>query len=59
MSVEPSHRGYWSEVNAVCERGHFNAEVRMRQHSVEATPHVEVVTCYKLQADLAEHSGEI
>jgi hypothetical protein len=43
----------------VAERERFNAEVRTRQHAVNAKPHVEVVTCYKLSADHAERAGAL
>jgi hypothetical protein len=59
MIVLSDHRGHRIEVNAVAVDGRFNAEVRIRWHAVNAKPHIEVVTCYKLTAEHAERAGEI
>ena len=59
MLVESNqdYRGYRLEVNAVVEVDRWNADVRIRQHAVNAKPHVETVTTLKLRADHAEHGA--
>jgi len=59
LLLEPDYRGFRIEVNAVAVDGRWNAEVRIRQHAVNAKPHVEIVTCYKLTAKHAEISADI
>ena len=59
MLIEPSYKGFRIEVNAVHNGHHFNAEVRVRQHAVNAKPRVEVVTCLKPTAEYAERAGEV
>ena len=40
--------------------GRWNAEVKVRQHfPLDAKTHVEVVTCFKVSAALAEAAGEL
>jgi hypothetical protein len=51
MLIEPSYKGFRIEVNAVAEGERFNAEVRIRQHAVQAKPHFGHVSCFKLTAD--------
>jgi pyruvate kinase len=61
MIVVPDYRGHRIEVNAVAFKtaDRWNAEVRTREHAVNAKPHVEIVTCLKRTADHAERSAEI
>jgi len=59
MLIEADYHGYRIEVNAVAEDGRWNAEVRIRQHAVNAKPHVEIVTCFKLTPGHAEISGAL
>ena len=59
MTIVPDYRGRRIEVNAIAVAGRFNAEVRIREHAVNAKPHVEIVTCHKLTADHAERVAEI
>jgi len=59
MIVILDYRGHRIEVNAVEADGRWDAEVRIREHAVNAKPHVETVTCHKLTADHAERAGEI
>jgi hypothetical protein len=39
LLVEPDYRRHRIEVNAVAADGRWNAEVRIRQHTVKANPH--------------------
>jgi len=55
--IEPAYRGFRIEVNAVAEGERWNAEVRIREHAVNAKPHVEAVSCFKLTAEHAERAG--
>ena len=57
MLIDADYRGHRIEVNAVAVDGRWNAEVRIRQYTVNAKPHVEVVTCYKLTPGHAEIAG--
>lgn len=57
MLIEPSYKGFRIEVNAVAEGERFNAEVRIRQHAVQAKPHFGHVSCFKLTAEHAERAG--
>ena len=61
MIVVHDYRGYGFRVNAVAAAdGRWNAEVKVRQHfPLDAKPHVEVVTCLKVSAALAESAGEL
>lgn len=59
MIVLSDYRGHRIEVTAVPVDGRFNAEVRLRRHfPVESKAHVEVVSCLKMSAALAEQAGE-
>ena len=54
------YQGHRIQVTAVPIDGRFNAVVRIRAHfPVEAKPHVETVTCFKVSAELAERTGEM
>ena len=59
MIVDPDYRRYRIEVKAIAEGDRWNAEVRIRQHAVNAKPHVERVTCYRLTAAHAEQAGAL
>jgi predicted secreted hydrolase len=61
MIVVHDYRGYGFHVDAVpANDGRWNAEVKVRQHfPFDAKPHVEVVTCFKVSAALAEAAGEL
>jgi len=55
--IGPDYRGCRIEVNAVADGDRWNAEVRISQHAVHAKPHFKFVSCYKLNAENAEHAG--
>jgi hypothetical protein len=61
MIVVHDYRGYGIGINAVpADEGRWNAVVRVRLHfPVEAKPHVETVTCYRMTAELAERAAEL
>ena len=59
MIVESEYRGYRIEVNAELADGLWNAQVRIRRIFSEEKPHVEVVTCRKQTAKVAEERGAI
>ena len=59
MIVESEYRGFRIEVNAVAERDRFNAEVRVLQLFSREKPHVEIVSCWKQAAVLAERAGAV
>jgi len=57
MIVESDYRGWRIEVEAVAENGRYQGDVRMRRLFSQEKPRHEVVTCYKLTPDLAEHAA--
>ena len=59
MIVEPTHKGFRIEVNAIPVDGRFNAEVRLLKLFSQDKPCVETVTCLKLGAEHAERAGYI
>jgi hypothetical protein len=54
-------RGDGVQIDAVATAdGRWNAVVKIRRHfPLDAKPHVETVTCYKVSAELAERAGEL
>jgi hypothetical protein len=56
--VVNDYRGHRIEVAATPVDDRFNAEVRIRRTLTDAKPHVEQVTCLKVNATLAEQAGE-
>src|SRR5688572_2186971 len=58
MIVVNDYRAHRIDVDAVPTGGRFSAEVRIRRTLSDAKPHVEVVSCLKLSAALAEQAGE-
>ena len=59
MIVESDYRGYRIEVNAEAAGGVWNAHVRTRRILSEDKPHVEIVTCRKPTANVAEERAVI
>lgn len=59
MIVEPDYRGYRIEVNAELADGAWNAQVRIRRPLSEEKPHVELVTCRKPTAKVAEERAAV
>jgi hypothetical protein len=57
--VESDYRGYRIEVNAELADGVWNAQVRIRRIFSEEKGHVEVVTCRKQRAKVAEERAAI
>jgi hypothetical protein len=57
--VEPDYRGHRIEVIAQHVNNAWNAEVRIRRMLTEGKPHVEVMTCRKATAAVAEQRGVI
>src|SRR5215467_3106336 len=56
MIVESDYRGWRIEVEAVAENGRYQGDVRMRRLFSQEKPRHEVVTCYKLTPDGADHT---
>jgi len=62
MIVESDYKGYRIKVEAIPsapKSDRWHADVRMRRLFNHDKPRRETVTCYKLRADLAEHSALI
>jgi len=59
MIIEQDYCGYRIEVEAIAADGRWNADVRMRRLFSREAPRHEVVSCYKLTPDLAEHAALI
>ena len=59
MLVEADYKGHRIEVEAVGELGRWDATVRIRRTLTEDEPHVELITCGKGTAELAERWGAI
>jgi len=62
MIIESNYRGFRIEVQAIRsapESDRWHADVRMRRLFSQDKPRHEVVTCYKLQPDIAEHAALI
>jgi len=57
LLIEPDYRGHRIEVNAQHVDGAWNAEVRIRRILYDGKPHVEIVTCRKPTAKVAEERG--
>jgi hypothetical protein len=57
--VDTDYRGYRIEVIAQHVDNAWNAEVRIRRTLTEDKPHVEVITCRKPTATVAEERGMI
>jgi hypothetical protein len=57
--VESEYRGYRIEVNAELADGLWNAQVRIRRIFSEEKAHVEIVTCRKNTAKVAEQRAAI
>ena len=59
MLIESDYRGHRIEVTAQHVDGAWDAEVRVRRTFTEDKPHVEIVTCRKPTAAVAEERGVI
>jgi hypothetical protein len=59
MIVEPAYKGYRIEVYAERVDGAWDATVRIRRILSDDKVHVEVLTCRKVKAELAETRGAI
>ena len=62
MIVEPTYRGWRIEVEAIPsspESSRYHAQVRLRRLFSQDKPLREVVSCYKMTPDLAEHAALI
>lgn len=60
MTVIPDYRQHRIEVAATPVDGcRFNAPVYIRRTLGDAKPHVETMTCLKVNATLAEAAGEL
>jgi hypothetical protein len=57
MLVEPDYKGFRIEVTAQHVDGAWDVEVRIRRIFTEDKPHVEVVTCRKPTAKVAEDAA--
>jgi len=57
--VERDYRGYRIEVNAELAGGLWNAQVRIRRILSEDKAHVEVITCRKPTAKVAEERAAV
>ena len=59
MIVVEDYRHHRIEVNAVAAGDRFNAEVKIRRTLSDAKTHIEIVSCLKVGAHLAERAGEL
>ena len=59
MIVEADYKGFRVEVTAAPAGDRYIAEVRLRCLFSQEQPRTEVVSCYKVTPDLAEHAGLI
>ena len=57
--METSYKGYRIEVNAELADGAWDAQVRIRRVLSEEVPHVELVTCRKPTAKVAEERAAV
>jgi hypothetical protein len=59
MIVEPFYKGHRIEVYAERVDGYWDAVVRIRRVLTDEKSHIQVVTCRKLSAELAETRAAI
>jgi hypothetical protein len=61
MIVVHDYQGYGAHIETVAAtEGRWNAIVKIRQHfPLDAKPHVETVTCFKVSAALAEAAAKL
>ena len=59
LLIETDYRGHRIEVTAQHVDGAWDAEIRVRRMFSEDKPHVEVITCRKPTAEVAEERGVI